>query len=131
MTGPMGAFERETGESRSRLGGPVPERLSVSAFGQSLRGMRPSQIGIAVDNAVKVVKRNPIAALAIAAGAGWLLYTMNREKTQGHVRQRRMNQAEEIPILNTGQARVYDPDASSRYPMQDSLESRREMSARL
>jgi hypothetical protein len=42
-----------------------------------------------------------------------------------------MRRAEAIPVLNTGQARVYDPDASPRHPMLDTLDSRREMSARV
>ena len=37
---------------------------------------------------------------------------------------------ESIPILNIGQARIYDPDTSPRHPTQDLLETRRETSAR-
>ena len=78
-----------------------------------------------------MAKRNPIPVMAIAAGAGWLLYSMGRERARGYVRHRRMDEAEEIPILNTGHARIYDPDASPLHPTQDSLESRRETSARV
>ena len=42
-----------------------------------------------------------------------------------------MNAGSDIPVLNTGHARIYDPDASPLHPTQDSLESRREMSARI
>jgi hypothetical protein len=42
-----------------------------------------------------------------------------------------MDEAEDIPVLNTGQTRIYDPDASPLHPTQDLLESRREMSARV
>jgi hypothetical protein len=44
---------------------------------------------------------------------------------------RRRSPAEDIPVLNTGQARIYDPDVSPRHPVYDTLESRREISARI
>jgi hypothetical protein len=35
-----------------------------------------------------------------------------------------------VPVIHPSEARVYDPDTSSLHPMQDRLESRREMNAR-
>lgn len=78
-----------------------------------------------------MAKRNPLPVMALAAGAGWLIYALRRERARGNLRQRRVGGAEDIPILNTGNARIYDPDASPLHPTQDSLESRREMNARL
>lgn len=95
-----------------------------------LRGRRPRQFASAMERALEIAKRHPIPAVAIAAGAGWLIFAMGRERARG-LRHRRMEEAEEIPILNTGHARIYDPDASPLHPTQDSLESRREMSARI
>jgi hypothetical protein len=37
---------------------------------------------------------------------------------------------ESVPVLVTGQDRVYDPDSSPRHPTQDLVETRRDMSAR-
>ena len=92
---------------------------------------RDSHFGAAVENALRVARRHPFAVALIAAGAGWLAHGMSRRRTRGSSWRRRMGEAEEIPVLNTGQARIYDPDASPLHPTQDSLESRREMSARV
>jgi hypothetical protein len=56
---------------------------------------------------------------------------MSKKRGRNSSWRRRMGKAEETSVLNTGHARVYDPDASSRHPTQDLLESRREMSARI
>jgi hypothetical protein len=95
-----------------------------------LGSLRNSQFGAAVENALGVAKRNPIAAMLIAAGAGWLIHGMRR-RIRNSSRHPWMNEAEGIPVLNTGHARIYDPDASPLHPTQDLLESRREMSARV
>jgi hypothetical protein len=80
---------------------------------------------------LRMARRNPLAALLIAAGAGWLLARSLGKRTRDAAWHRRMDEAEDIPVLNTGQARIYDPDASPLHPTQDLLESRREMSARV
>jgi hypothetical protein len=92
-------------------------------------GNRP--FGSAIETALTLARRNPIQTALIAAAAGWLLHRVADERARGYRRHRRMRRAEAIPVLNTGQARIYDPDASPRHPMQDTLASRREMSARI
>jgi hypothetical protein len=94
-----------------------------------LGSLRAGQFG-AVGNALRAVMRNPIAAALMAAGAGWLIYGMRKSSAPKSWR-RRTSGAREIPVLNTGHARIYDPDASPLHPTWDSLESRREMSARV
>ena len=126
MSRPPGTFERQTGYGPPRLGG-----ASARVGEGSLYASRQGQFGSIVESALKRAKRNPVATLVMAAGAGWLIYSMGRERTRGDVRHRRSHEAERIPVLNTGHARIYDPDASPLHPTQDSLESRREMSARL
>ncbi len=91
---------------------------------------RESRFGAAVGDVLNTARRHPLAVALIGAGAGWLLHSMSRAK-RGSSWHRRMDEAEDIPVLNTGQARIYDPDASPLHPTQDSLESRREMSARV
>ena len=82
--------------------------------------------------ALDLLRRNPALALAAAAGAGagFLLYRAGRDGRRGASARAEMLEEESIPILNTGQARIYDPDTSPRHPTQDLLETRREMSAR-
>ena len=92
---------------------------------------RDSHFGAAVENASSVARRHPFAVALIAAGAGWLAHGLSKNRARSSSWHRHIDEAEEIPVLNTGQARIYDPDASPRHPTQDSLESRREMSARV
>jgi hypothetical protein len=70
------------------------------------------------------VRRNPVPVLLIAVAAGWFVRRIS------HGRPRRYP-GNDIPVLNMGNARIYDPDVSPGRPMHDSLESRREMSARI
>lgn len=92
---------------------------------------RENTFGSALDAALRLAKQNPVQALLIGAAAGWLIRRAMHQRTPASRWQRRMRRAESIPILNTGQARIYDPDASPRHPMLDTLDSRREMSARI
>ena len=93
--------------------------------------LRNSRLGFGVADALAAAKRNPVAAMLMAAGAGWLIGAVSEKKMRNAWSQRRMAEAGRIPVLNTGQTRLYDPDASRLYPTQDSLENRREMSARV
>ena len=92
---------------------------------------RHSRFGSGVANALAAAKRNPIPAMLIAAGAGCLIAVVSEKRMRNSRPRGRMSEAGRIPILNTGQARLYDPDASPLHPTQDLLESRREMSARV
>lgn len=90
-----------------------------------------NRFGSAVQAALNLAKRNPVQAALIAAAAGWLIHRVTNKKTARARWHRHMQRAATIPVLNTGQARIYDPDASPRHPMLDTLDSRREMSARV
>jgi hypothetical protein len=92
---------------------------------------RHSGFGSGVEKTLAAAKRNPVAAMLIAAGAGWLIGAVSERTVRSSWPRRRTGGHGRIPVLNTGQARLYDPDASPLYPTQDSLESRREMSARV
>ena len=93
--------------------------------------LRNGRLGAAVETAVEVARRNPLPVVLMAAAAGWLAYSLGRERAHAKSWREQMKRAERIPVLNTGHARIYNPDASPRHPTQDSLESRREMSARV
>ena len=95
------------------------------------KGGWDSHFGAVVENALSVARRHPFAVALIAAGAGWLAHGMSQKRARNSSWHRWMDEADKIPVLNTGQARIYDPDASPRHPTQDLLESRREMSARI
>ena len=42
-----------------------------------LGSVRRSQFGSAIEAAVATARRNPITAMLLAAGAGWLIYRMS------------------------------------------------------
>ncbi len=84
-----------------------------------------------LDRAVDVLRRNPIPLMLIATGVGLLARGMRKDNRRKNAFARIEEEAEEIPILNTGQTHIYDPDASPLHPTQDVLETSRETSARL
>jgi hypothetical protein len=74
-------------------------------------------------------RRYPAPALIAAAGLGWLLYRVTKSAPP-HVRRARMLEEESIPVLNIGQARIYDPDVSPQHPTEELGESARELGVR-
>jgi hypothetical protein len=133
MTRSVEDLERDVRDTRARLDAVIESvdgRLSRMAA-DVLDALQNARLGSIADRGLTLIRRNPALAITAAVGAGWLLYRM----AQGGARSRRghpgYDVAEKIPVLNTGHARVYDPDASSLHPTQDSLQSRREMSARI
>ena len=134
MSQSMQDLEQEIEASRARLDATIDEiqgRLTVSGMVDEVMGTARGvpQIDTAFDAALAVVRRNPLPVLVIAAGVGWLLHRMANDP-----RRRALvvaESAERMPVLNTGAARVYDPDHSPLHPHQDLLESRRETHARL
>ena len=83
-----------------------------------------------VEHTLGLVRRYPVSALATAGAAAWVLYRLSRRSRDRNDRRVALIEEESIPILNIGQARIYDPDTSPRHPTQDLLETRRETSAR-
>jgi hypothetical protein len=135
MTQRVEGLERDVEQTRARLDqkiGAIEERLSVSGLADEFLGsVRAIKFSSVRDAALDVVKRNPIPVMLIAAGVGWLAYRMRREARSYTPYRRIDDDAVDIPVLNTGNARIYDPDISPRHPTQDSLESRREAGARM
>ena len=68
--------------------------------------------------------------ITVAAGIGWLLYRASQSSIHSYSGIGRSDEDDVIPVLNTGHVRVYDPDTSSRHPTHDTLETRRDVSAR-
>jgi hypothetical protein len=141
MTQSISDIERDIEESRARLDLTIERlqgRLSVPAVMDDLVGSMRGRPGFdsVYDRALTVVRQNPIPVALVAVGIGWLIHRMTspprtvvavapRRSTVSAVRE----DEADIPVINTGQAHVYDPDASPLHPTQDSLESRRAMNA--
>ena len=86
--------------------------------------------GALMEQTLALVRRYPVWALATAGAAACVLYTLSQRSRDRNDRRVELLEEESIPVLNTGQARIYDPDTSPRHPTQDLLETRRETSAR-
>ena len=132
-------LERDIEESRARLDHTIvrlQDRLSVSGIVDDMLGSARGQVRLneAYDNVLTVIRQNPIPVILIATGVGLLLHSMTRGPRGPGVRQpvlRTVTPYEaDVPVLNTGNARVYDPDTSPRNSTQDTLESQRDLSAR-
>ena len=125
-------LEQEIEESRARLDltiDRIQDRLTVSGIADDLMGtVREAEFGSVFDTALDVVRRNPLPVLLIAAGASWLAWRMAQEARRPRARFHDVPTGEEIPVLNTGEARVNDPDLSPRHPTQDLAETPGEIS---
>jgi hypothetical protein len=117
-------LEAEIAATRSRLQdtiGRIQDKLTVSGMVDEVIG----QAGIprmesGTGLAMTLLKRHPVPVMVAAAGIGWLIWRMN----QGAAAGRQIDYLErdealaDIPAaLNTGQARLYDPDTSARHPL--------------
>jgi len=134
MTDSIQELERDIEESRARLDETIDRiqgRLSVSGLVDDVVGsVRNTQFGTVVDEALEIVRRNPLPVLLIAAGVGWLIYRMAEDSRSSNAIRADLLEEESVPILNTGHARIYDPDMPPRHPTQDLLDTRRELGAR-
>lgn len=132
MTRSMHDLEQDIEQSRARLDATIDElqsRLSFSGVVDEVMGTARGvpQVESAFDAVLGAVRRNPLPVMVIAAGVGWLLHRMASEPRYGA--RLISDPAEDMPVLNTGAARVYDPDLSPLHPNQDVLETRRESTA--
>jgi len=134
MTQNIQELERDIEETRARLDltiDRIQDRMSVSGIVDDFLGSaKSSRFGPMIDNAVEIVRRNPIPVILVAAGVGLLLHRMS-QGGRGRASLRPTPDVDGgVRVMNTGNVRVYDPDASSLHPGQDSLDSRRDLSAR-
>jgi len=127
-------LEEEVERSRARLEETIDAiqgRLSVSRLIDDAMGsLRKSQFGAVLERAVGAVRRNPVPAMLAAAGLGWLFYRVARDSRRPDLSWAGKMEEESVPVLVTGQDRVYDPDSSGGHPTQDLVEKRGDMSAR-
>lgn len=118
----MNELERDIEESRARLDETIDRiqgKLSVSSLVDEMLGnARRTPLTGAYDGALEAVRRNPVPVMLIAAGVGWLMHRMSQDAA----RRRTRAAAERVPVLNTGAARVYDPDLPTRQPKHELAE---------
>jgi hypothetical protein len=106
-----------------------PTRTRLDRTVGALQERSATQFGSVVGATLDAVRRNPVPAILAVAGVGWLALRLIGKARGQRSYQRIADEAADIPVLNTGTARIYDPDISPRHPTLNSLESRREVSA--
>ncbi|MFL4975831.1 MAG: hypothetical protein ACJ8DT_19380, partial [Microvirga sp.] len=74
--------------------------------------------GALTEHTLGLVRRYPVSALATAGVAAWALYTLSQRSRERNDRRVALVEEESVPVLNIGQARIYDPDTSPRHPTQ-------------
>ncbi|WP_336486179.1 DUF3618 domain-containing protein [Methylobacterium nigriterrae] len=122
----LNEMEKDIEASRARLDqtiDQIQDRLSVSSIVDEMLGTaRRTPLNGVYDGALEAVRRNPVPVMIIAAGIGWLLHRMSNDAARENRRRRMQRAAERVPVLNTGAARVYDPDQPTRHPARDLAE---------
>lgn len=125
----LSELEREVADARARLDGTIDaiqDRLTPAGLLDELMGtIGTTQVRGGFDSALDLAKRNPLPLMIVAAGMGWFIHRLGRDRQRNAL----VESVSDLPLINTGQSRIYDPDASTRHPGQDSLESRRDLTA--
>lgn len=88
MNQDMRALEEDIEQTRARLDltidrlqGKIQDKLSVSGVVDDLIGRgRQTRYASIFDDALDVIKRNPVPVMLIAAGVGWLLHRMATDR---------------------------------------------------
>jgi hypothetical protein len=125
-------LERDIEQARARLDLTIDrlqDKLSVSGIVDDVIGVVRANHGSTFDHAMAVIRRNPVPVMLVAAGLGWLMLRMTSEPPRRAARAP-LAADEERPVLDAGPARVYEPASARIRPMQDTLESRRDLTTR-
>ena len=127
MSASLNDLEKDIEASRARLDQTIDriqDRLSVSSIVDEMLGTarRSTPLSGAYDSALDAVRRNPVPVMLIAAGVGWLIHRISTDSARQAVRRRVQQSADRLPVLNTGAARVYDPDRPTLQPAREFAE---------
>lgn len=125
----VGEIEAEIAQTRAKLYDNIDriqDKLTVAGIVDEMMGSAGvPRFENGHDFVLGLMRRHPVPTLIAAAGLGWFVYRMNRR--YGRATQAAgIADAEfvEVPVLNDGRARAYDPDLLPRHPSIDSIESR-------
>ena len=120
-------IETEIEQTRARLYGTIDRiqnRLTVAGIVDEVMGSAGvPRYQNGHDFVLGLIRRHPLPVMVAAAGIGFLFYRMNRQRAA----ETTIADVDyvEVPAINDGQARMYDPDLPSRHPTPDAIEGRR------
>lgn len=124
-------IETEIEQTRARLYGTIDRiqnRLTVAGIVDEVMGSAGvPRYQNGHDFVLGLMRRHPVPVMIAAAGIGYLFYRMNRERMAAAT----IADVDyvEVPVVNDGQARLYDPDLPPRHPNPDAIEGRRPFDA--
>jgi hypothetical protein len=128
-TAEMETIEREVEETRARLSGTIDriqDKLTVSGIVDEVMGASGvPRLANGHDFVLGLLRRHPLPVMVAAAGVGWLVYRMNRRAAGPALDANVID----VPVLNTGHARVYDPDLPARHATAEIVDHRRPLDA--
>lgn len=116
-------IEGDIAETRERLYDTIDriqDKLTVAGIVDEVMGSAGvPRYQSGHDFVLGLLRRHPVPILIAAAGIGFLVYRMNRRAAPADA----IADADyvEVPALNDGQARIYDPDLPARHPTPDGL----------
>ncbi len=123
------ALEADVAATRDRLNdtiGLIQDKLTVSGMVDEIMG----QAGVPKmedghEFVLGLLRRHPLPVMLAAAGIGFLIYRMSKADEAFATKRLGRGEVVELPVLATGQGRVYDPDVPSRHLLSDAPEMRR------
>jgi hypothetical protein len=74
-----------------------------------------------VEDAVAFLRRNPASVAAAALAVGFAIARVTRNRPRGEP---------DLPVMNTGHARLYDPDEKQRHTPHGGSDTRRDFPIR-
>lgn len=118
-------LEADAAATRARLNdtiGRIQDKLTLSGMVDEFIGQAAApKLASGQDMVTDFIRRHPLPVMLAAAGIGFVIHRMNRRRDDAPT----LEEEVEVGALNTGQARVYDPDMPSRHPLADGADAKR------
>ena len=120
-------IEADIEQTRARLYGTIDRiqnKLTVAGIVDEVMGSAGvPRYQNGYDFVLGLMRKHPVPVMIAAAGIGYLFYRMNRQRAAETTTIADIDYVE-VPALNDGQARMYDPDLPPRHSNLDAIESR-------
>jgi|tagenome__1003787_1003787.scaffolds.fasta_scaffold19608524_2 Protein of unknown function (DUF3618) len=119
MTASLTRIERDIEETRSRLYDTIDriqDRLTVPGMVDEVLGSSGApRFEAAFQQALEMVRRNPVPVLIVAAGIGWLIHRTARARAPASVMLIE-GTSSDMPFADTGRGPIYDSEFPTARP---------------